>query len=224
MQVVCDPEGNGTPSYDGDEAAAVFARFWRRIWNLPLVQTEEAFARWVRAVGPPRERQPWVPLQPEELRAVAKRSRGKAAGFSGWSGSELDDWPPPAWEAAARLYNWMFREAQFPRVWRQMRQVHILKPGARPRLDGAWHASDGRPVSIECAELRNVGTAIAQRSTTRNWCAAWTPKTMCGGVRGRGVATAVLRLDHAFDQAYLLSLDMAKAFDHCQLELVLECL
>jgi hypothetical protein len=165
-----------------------------------------------------------VPLEPGELRAAARRARGKAAGFSGWTGTELDEWPEEAWEAAAGLFNDMLEQGSYPCVWYQIRQTHILKPGTVPRRDGAWPVGGFRPISVECAILRLVGAVLARRQATREWCTTWATRNMCGGITGRGVADGILRLDQGDPRSYLLSLDMTKCFDYCQPRLVVRCL
>lgn len=212
-----------------EEALNKVAAYWKRIWHRDADNDEEAFEKWQAAmmdIGKEAyEKLDWEPLQPDELQTVAKGNRGAAAGMSGWTGRELADWPTGAWKTAASMLNDFI---EVPEVWGEFRQVLLRKADANKHKhkDGATEVKDLRPMSIECGVLRTVATAIAKRSSTREWTRRWATKSMAGGIPGRGVGDGVLGLDLALSKTkgVLVSLDLAKAFDYCMPSLAIKCM
>lgn len=172
-----------------EEALQKVERFWRRIWESNANSVDDAYDKWEAALGTEYQQEEnclvLEPLQAEELRSAAQRNRGSADGTSGWTGSELADWPKGAREAAAAMRNDFLEQEMIPKVWKELRQILLLKGGATRRADNAAEVKDLRPISIECAVLRTVESAIAKRSTTTAWTCRWETSSMAGGGGGR---------------------------------------
>lgn len=158
--------------YDGevkqDEAANIaeealdkIAVFWKRIWHREAADVEQIYQGWETAMNDTCKEGLTM-----ELRAMAWGNRATAAGTSGWSGSELEDWPRGAWEAAVTMLNDFVEKEETPQVWCEFRQILLWKAGALKRQDAATEVKYLRPIFIGCVVLRTIAWAIAKRSAT----------------------------------------------------------
>ena len=216
---------NNTATASNHESLEAIHSFWNTIWNRQMPPVSEAFEAWQQHT-PSRPEFPWTPLSGKELHANALRQQGSAAGPDGLSGSEISQLPLKAWEhLAILLARWTDRQ-EVPSVWQSTRQVHLQKPDAKLRpADGAIHAKDLRPISIQCTIWRIIASTWTRRRSTRNWISSWVHPTACGGVQGSGVAKAVDLLFQKFEKGgILLSLDFQKCFDTINPALGLQCL
>lgn len=69
--------------------------------------------------------------------------------LSGWSGEEVSAMPQQAWDIFASLVNTWLERGEVPSVWSCTRQVHLQKPDAVLRGDGAISAKDMRPIAFQ---------------------------------------------------------------------------
>lgn len=227
------------------EALNKLRRHWRKVWGRIPCDEVAAFERWKLAVDHACDREEghlgaitgrdkeggevvWRPFTPEELCEGGRRAHGKAAGSSGWSGNEVAGWPKQAWEAMTYLVNDMMELGVFPEAWREVRQTHLVKPGAKQReKDCATPVGSLRPLSIQCVIQRTVASAFMHRPEVRTWSRRWSASTQWGAVAGKGLEGAIADLGQVMDNTRggtLLSLDLARAFDNAQPGLALACL
>ena len=215
-------EGAATSS--NQESLEAIVQYWETIWNRERPPVEEAFAFWSQGL-PARPPLAWTQPTAQELYSQALRLKGSAAGPDGLSGTEIAQLPLKTWEIFSDLLLRWTNRSELPEVWSSTRQVHLQKPGAALRSDGAISAKDMRPISIQSVIWRTVASAWTRRQSTRTWIKSWAHPTACGGLQGTGVAQAVDILYQAFEKGgVLLSLDYQKCFDSVDPTLGLQCL
>ena len=215
----------GRPSSNNQKSLEAIRKFWEGIWHRQGPDLDRATQAWQQHM-PAEPEQPWNDITPQELQIQAAQQRGKAPGPDGWSGDELSFWPAQAWIVFAALTNrWLNRE-ETPNVWASVRQVHIQKPEAVLRSDGALHAKHLRPIAIQCILWRIIASSWTCRSDTRQWVQRWAHPSAQGGVAGRSVGQAIdiLLQEFAKKDKVLVSLDYSKCFDHVDPKIGIRCL
>ena len=84
-----------------------------------------------------------------------------------------------------------------------------------------------RPIVIESALWRVLASAWVRRAETQKWVQAWAPFEAFGGIPERSVEDALAKFHTEFKQpstSAVVSLDLAKCFDHVSVPLALKCL
>ena len=191
------------------------------------VSLETAFNAWSAVIGPSDlpEEVPWVPFTAHELAQQAKRMQSSSAGLDGWAGDELACWPTSAWSQYASLANSWFEKGQFPAAWCQLRQVHLPKENVQYKEH--CPVDKLRPIVIESALWRVLASAWVRRAETQKWVQAWAPFEAFGGIPERSVEDALAKFHTEFKQpstSAVVSLDLAKCFDHVSVPVALKCL
>ena len=217
---------HGKASDSNQESLKAIASFWNQIWNREKPEANAAFDFWQQQV-PAQPTLQWEPLTAFELYGQAIRQKHAAGGPDGLAGNEVAQWPIRAWQILEELLQrWQVR-SEIPQVWSSVKQVHLQKPGAKLRADGAIGAKDLRPISVQCVVWRIIASSFTRRETTRRWIKSWAHPTACGGIAGKGVAQAIDALLQQFEKpagGILVSLDFQKAFDTVNPQLGLMCL
>ena len=168
---------------------------------------------------------PWVPFTAHEMAQQAKLMQPSSAGLDGWAGDELACWPTSAWSQYASLANSWFEKGQFPAAWRQLRQVHLPKENVQYKEH--CPVDKLRPIVIETALWRVLASAWVRRDEIQKWVQAWAPFEAFGGIAERSVEDALAKFHTEFMQpsaSAVVSLDLAKCFDHVSVPLALKCL
>ena len=125
-------------------------------------------------------------------------------------------WPERAWQKFLMLWHeWCVRDC-FPDNWNHCR--HVMLPKDSDYCDGILPVQALRPICVQSLICRLLSSAMARRA--RHLSAALVSNDVHGAVQGRGLHSAILALDSAYEQNHILcSLDLAKAFDHMSAEL-----
>lgn len=212
-------EGNLAYSNGGESHFDELKRFWNPIWQREVRQLDpESYQRWQNAAGSAMHSgadDPFSLLSGPFLHKQAQSLRGSAGGVDGWSGTETADWPVKAWDIFLTLVKRWAQRGQYPRCWQQLRQVHLPKPTATCH-NGAYFASDLRPISVLACSWRVLTSSMAKCPATVNWTAAVLNNQCHGGRNGHDVFSAAAKLAESFysSDAILVTLDYAKAFDY----------
>ena len=209
------------------DVVEVLRQFWSRIWYRAEVSVETAFNAWSAVIGPSDlpDKVPWIPFTAHELAQQAKRMQSSSAGLDGWAGDELACWPTSAWFQYASSANSWFEKGQFPAAWCQLRQVHLPKENVQYKEH--CPVEKLRPIVIETALWRVLASAWVRREETQKWVQAWAPIEAFGGIPERSVEDALAKFHTEFKQhstSAVVSLDLAKCFDHVSAPLALKCL
>ena len=84
-----------------------------------------------------------------------------------------------------------------------------------------------RPIVIETALWRALASTWVRREETQKWAQGWAPIEAFGGIAGKSIEDVLARFHIEFMQpstAAVVSLDLAKCFDHVSVPLALKCL
>lgn len=149
----------GKASDSNQESLKAIATFWEEIWNREKPDANAAFAFWQQHV-PAQPTLHWEPLTAFELYGQALRQKHAAGGPDGLTGSEVAQWPLRAWQILEELLQRWQARSEIPEVWSNVRQVHLQKPGAKLRGDGAIATKDLRPISVQCVVWRIVASSF----------------------------------------------------------------
>lgn len=156
---------HGKASDSNQESLKAIASFWNQIWNREKPDANAAFDFWQQQV-PAQPTLQWEPLTAFELYGQAIRQKHAAGGPDGLAGNEVAQWPIRAWQILEELLQrWQVR-SEIPQVWSSVKQVHLQKPGAKLRADGAIGAKDLRPFSVQCVVWRIIASSFTRRETT----------------------------------------------------------
>ena len=187
----------------------------------PVHIVEEATTPWMRRWGsnsvagsvdqvlashPRIAETPWdMRFRGEDLLNTAKSMTNKAAGPDGWECSAWTHLPTPFWHCFARLWQRVLCTGIVPQRWREGRVVLIPKS-----------TSGHRPLTILSCAWR-IGARIIVRQLA-SWIDKWASLRVLGGVAGRGLKDAFLRLVDSLDgHSYYLQEDLTKFFDMVRL-------
>ena len=145
------------------------------------------------------------------LRKLAKSMCGKSAGIDGWSAEALVLLPEQWWTGFAALWNSIWCTGNVPSIWKYARVALVPKD-----------AADWRPLAI-ASVLWRIGASFLVKGL-RPWLSSVLDHRVSGGVPGRSVCHAVLRIVDAIHndaQCIMVAQDLAKFFDSLQLEQVI---
>eukprot|EP00435_Cladocopium_sp_Y103_P017252 s2085_g4.t1 len=178
-------EGELVYSHGGESHFDDLKRFWNPIWHRSVGQLgPEASQRLqlsaISAVHTATD-DPFSSLTGEFLHKQATALKGSAGGVDGWSGTETADWPVKAWDIFMALVKRWVQRDQFPCCWRHLRQVHLPKPTATCH-NGAYFASDLRPISVMSCSWRVLTSSMAKCPATTEW-ATQVLNSQCHGGR-----------------------------------------
>lgn len=195
-----DIEGRAAGSIG--EALQLSVDYWRSWWDRATVDVAKALEFWKLGGVTTSETFVFREFDAEQLMKKARAGTGDAAGCDGWSGEECANFPREAWQIFAGIATKMIKKGQHPDSFRELRQVHIPKEGAKPRpKDGATSVAETRPIGIEACMWRI-------------WVDSWALLSAHGGLPGRGVHTALFEVERRLEAgSILVSIDLEKAFD-----------
>ena len=145
------------------------------------------------------------------LRKLAKSMCGKSAGIDGWSAEALVLLPEQWWTGFAALWNTIWCTGNVPSIWKYARVALVPKD-----------AADWRPLAI-ASVLWRIGASFLVKGL-RPWLSSVLDHRVSGGVPGRSVCHAVLRIVDAIHndaQCIMVAQDLAEFFDSLQLEQVI---
>ena len=118
------------------------------------------------------------------------------------------------WEAVAAFYALCEQSGRTPKMWREIRQVHLGKNKPR-ESDGAMLTSNLRPISISSVFWRVCSRARFQQPQTQAWLQRALPRYFYGGLPGRGTQDSLGPLLLCTQKKWHVgTLDLEKAFDH----------
>lgn len=191
------------------------AEYWQQTWGRAALDVQAAMRHWRQGGVTAASSFVFAGFAPEALLKTARANPAGAAGPDGWMAEEAASLPLEAWRIFAKIANKMIEKGQYPSAFREIRQVHIPKEGARVReTDGAAAVSDTRPIAIEAVLWRVMASTLASDDNLRSWVEGWVPLAAHGGIPGRGVHTAAFELERRLDEdSILVSMDLEKAFD-----------
>ena len=203
----------------------LISRYWQKTWQRPaedLRRFKEAVESLAAHGLAERPTARWRPLKASDFVSSAKKLQGKAGNTDGWVGSEISSIPTEALSLIADFCNCCERAGLIPAAWRQLRQIHLPKPGKQVRpTDGARDVTTLRPSAIASVWYRLWGSTRLGADDASAWLQSWISPQACGGVKGRDLSAALGPLFRDVrDGRYLVSLDYSFAFDHCSPEAV----
>jgi hypothetical protein len=212
----------GLPTSGPEEGLHAIKDFWQEIWTRDAASAREQELQDMLDAGVVRRRlssDNWLPAA-SVLQAKARHMAGTAPGLDGWDAKELALLPEAAFELFRALAaEWGARQ-EWPRVWQNVRQVHLRKDEAPP-LDPCA-AKNMRPISIFSTWYRLLTSCFMAQEHVQTWMEAVLPTQAHGGIRKRWVATALREILPQLDQGgAALALDYAKCFAHVNPKLVL---
>eukprot|EP00438_Fugacium_kawagutii_P000750 Skav201261 [mRNA] locus=scaffold4638:22592:24961:- [translate_table: standard] len=205
------------------------ADFWKQVW--PDTNFEAQHARQQQVEHLSQAANPWPtdsespdlpPLTPEDFRKTFRQMQKKASGPDQWSARELCHLPDNILEDAIRLFTRIEVGEDWPTSLVSWKQVHLLNPHKE-----AGNLDSLRPLSI--GSIWYHAWAHIRSQQVSHWVHNTMATYVHGGIRKRGVHTALLKLLAAIEaqQAYLQrhgccsdtlpcfigAADLSKAFD-----------
>lgn len=184
---------------------------WTEIWTKrPITDV-----RWnvqtalLNSVQAPSTTMPIPILTGKDLLSSCKHMQDKAAGPGGWEAKDLIRLPQPWWDALALIWNRVLQEGHVPQRWAEARIAVIPK-----RTTGT------RPLSV-ISILWRCGARVLARKL-RPWALQWADHRTLGGLPGRGVLDAHIRIAAALEEdvedQIFVSQDLTKFFDTIDLD------
>ena len=230
---------NGRP-LTGDALHDHIATFWKNVW--PSNEAEANVARQQQVNQLAQADTPWpahgerpslAPLTPEDFRRTFHKMQRKAAGPDQWHASELCHLPDDILVHAVRLFQSIEEGSPWPTALATWRQIHLLKPNKEA---GSLHSV--RPLSIGSIWYRAWAHIRTQQLSA--WVESIMPQSVHGGIRKRGIHTALLKPltavenQQAFIQqhghsshtlpTFIGAADLSKAFDRLSADFAIAAL
>ena len=181
---------------------------WVDRWNAPA-PTLEALEAILTEDGPDRPAAT-VPIQWQgrDFAAAARAMKHKAAGPDDWAPKDVATLPEAWFAELARLWQVVWQTSRIPAAWRRSRIALI------PKVDGTQ-----RPLAIASVAWR-LGAQILVRQLA-SWTQSWASPHLMGGLPGRSVAHAHVRIREAISadpERIVVAQDLSKCFDSISIE------
>ena len=176
---------------------------WTELWNIGP-QPMEPFERILADIGhEKREADVTIEWHGRNLKRRAKAMGHKAPGPDDWEPAMLARLPLRWFESFALLWAKVWERGAVPRLWQRARVALI------PKQDGTW-----RPLCMATAAWRLGAAEIVQQ--LRSWVDSWASPHLLGGLPGRSVQHAHMRLHEALvadPDRLIVAEDLSKCFD-----------